>query len=129
MTDVTDVKSADSQEPKIVAFLCNWCSYAGADLAGVSRFQYPANIRVIRVPCSVRINPKFILAALRHGADGVFCRGLSRNRTANGSRMVGIGFLAALALTIAAFLELLAAATRAWIISSDGHLPFLSQNR
>jgi coenzyme F420-reducing hydrogenase delta subunit len=62
-------------EPKIVAFLCNWCSYGGADLAGVSRLQYPANIRVIRVPCSGRINPKFILAALRHGADGVWISG------------------------------------------------------
>ena len=62
-------------EPKIVAFLCNWCSYGGADLAGVSRLQYPANIRVIRVPCSGRINPKFILATLRHGADGVWISG------------------------------------------------------
>ncbi len=62
-------------EPKVVAFLCNWCSYGGADLAGVSRFQYPANIRVIRVPCSGRINPKFILATLRHGADGVWISG------------------------------------------------------
>ena len=62
-------------EPKIVAFLCNWCSYGGADLAGVSRLQYPANIRVIRVPCSGRVNPKFILAAFRHGADGVWVSG------------------------------------------------------
>ncbi|MCK8603377.1 hydrogenase iron-sulfur subunit [Desulfoferrobacter suflitae] len=62
-------------EPKIVAFLCNWCSYGGADLAGVSRMQYPANIRVIRVPCSGRVNPKFILAAFRHGADGVWVSG------------------------------------------------------
>lgn len=62
-------------EPKIVAFLCNWCSYGAADLAGVSRFQYPANIRVIRVPCSGRVNPKFILATLRHGADGVWVSG------------------------------------------------------
>lgn len=62
-------------EPKIVAFLCNWCSYGGADLAGVSRLQYPANIRIIRVPCSGRVNPKFILAAFRHGADGVWVSG------------------------------------------------------
>ena len=62
-------------EPKIVAFLCNWCSYAGADLAGVSRFQYPANIRVIRVPCSGRINPLFIIKALQEGADGVLVSG------------------------------------------------------
>jgi F420-non-reducing hydrogenase iron-sulfur subunit len=62
-------------EPKIVAFLCNWCSYGGADLAGVSRLQYPANIRIIRVPCSGRVNPKFIIAAFRHGADGVWVSG------------------------------------------------------
>lgn len=62
-------------EPKIVAFLCNWCSYAGADLAGVSRFQYPVNIRVIRVPCSGRINPLFIIKALQEGADGVLVSG------------------------------------------------------
>jgi len=58
-----------------VAFLCNWCSYAGADLAGVSRLQYPPNIRVIRVPCSGRVNPLFILRALRQGADGVLVSG------------------------------------------------------
>lgn len=62
-------------EPKIVAFLCNWCSYAGADLAGISRFQYPPNIRVIRVPCSGRINPLHILHALYEGADGVLVSG------------------------------------------------------
>ncbi|MBW1945842.1 MAG: hydrogenase iron-sulfur subunit [Deltaproteobacteria bacterium] len=56
-------------QPKITAFLCNWCSYGAADLAGVSRLQYPPNIRVIRVPCSARVSPKFILAAFRHGAD------------------------------------------------------------
>ncbi len=62
-------------EPKIIAFLCNWCSYAGADLAGVSRLQYPANIRVIRVPCSGRISPFFILSSLQNGADGVLVSG------------------------------------------------------
>ena len=62
-------------EPKILAFLCNWCSYAGADLAGTSRIQYPSNIRVIRVPCSGRINPLFILKALQNGVDGVLVSG------------------------------------------------------
>ena len=62
-------------EPKILAFLCNWCSYAGADLAGTSRIQYPPNIRVIRVPCSGRINPLFVLKALRSGIDGVLVSG------------------------------------------------------
>lgn len=62
-------------EPKILAFLCNWCSYAGADLAGTSRIQYPPNIRVIRVPCSGRINPLFIIKALQTGADGVLVSG------------------------------------------------------
>jgi coenzyme F420-reducing hydrogenase delta subunit len=62
-------------EPKIVAFLCNWCSYAGADLAGVSRFQYPTNVRVIRVPCSGRVNPMYLVKALQEGADGVLVSG------------------------------------------------------
>ena len=62
-------------EPKILAFLCNWCSYAGADLAGTSRIQYPPNVRVIRVPCSGRVNPIFIVEALRQGADGVLVSG------------------------------------------------------
>ncbi|MFA4835471.1 MAG: hydrogenase iron-sulfur subunit [Dehalococcoidia bacterium] len=61
--------------PKIIAFLCNWCSYAGADLAGVSRIQFPPNIRVIRVPCSGRVNPLLILASLQHGVDGVLVSG------------------------------------------------------
>ncbi|MEJ2039340.1 MAG: hydrogenase iron-sulfur subunit [Desulfosarcinaceae bacterium] len=62
-------------QPKIIAFFCNWCTYGAADLAGVSRLQYPPNIRVIRVPCSGRISPKFILSALRNGADGVWVSG------------------------------------------------------
>lgn len=64
-----------SFEPKIVAFLCNWCSYAGADLAGVSRIQYSPNIRIIRVPCSGRINPLYIIKALQNGVDGVLVSG------------------------------------------------------
>jgi len=67
--------SNDEWEPKILAFLCNWCSYAGADLAGVSRIQYPPNIRVVRVPCSGRINPYFIVKALIDGWDGVLVSG------------------------------------------------------
>ncbi|RLF49557.1 MAG: hypothetical protein DRN20_01810 [Thermoplasmata archaeon] len=59
-------------EPKIVAFLCNWCAYAGADLAGVSRLKYPPNIVPIRVPCSGRVDPLFVVYALYSGADGVF---------------------------------------------------------
>jgi coenzyme F420-reducing hydrogenase delta subunit len=62
-------------QPKILAFLCNWCSYAGADLAGVSRIQYPPNIRVIRVPCSGRVDPLFIIKALQEGWDGVLVSG------------------------------------------------------
>ena len=62
-------------DPKIVAFCCNWCSYAGADLAGVSRFQYPPTIRVIKVMCSGRIEPIFILKAFEAGADGVLVSG------------------------------------------------------
>lgn len=66
---------SDQWEPKIIAFLCNWCSYAGADLAGTSRIQYPPTIRIIRVPCSGRIDPLFILASLQKGADGVLVSG------------------------------------------------------
>ena len=62
-------------EPKIIGFLCNWCSYAGADLAGVSRIQYPSNLRVIRVMCSGRVDPVLILKMFAHGADGVFVMG------------------------------------------------------
>lgn len=62
-------------EPKIVGFLCNWCSYAGADLAGTSRIQYPANVRIIRVMCSGSVDSVYILRALLDGADGVFVGG------------------------------------------------------
>ncbi|MFH1060586.1 MAG: hydrogenase iron-sulfur subunit [Pseudomonadota bacterium] len=65
----------DSFEPRIAAFFCNWCTYGGADLAGVSRLQYPPNIRAIRIPCTGRMNPNFILAAFRQGADGVWVSG------------------------------------------------------
>ena len=65
----------DEFNPRIVAFACNWCAYAAADLAGVSRVQYPANIRIIRVMCSGRVNPGFILKALQLGADGVLVAG------------------------------------------------------
>lgn len=64
-----------SFEPRIVVFACNWCSYAGADLAGVSRMQYPPTTRVIRVMCSGRVTPGFILEAFRLGADGVLVTG------------------------------------------------------
>ncbi len=62
-------------EPKIVGFLCNWCSYAGADLAGVSRFQYPTNLRIIRVMCSGRVHTSHIMEAFKEGADGVLVAG------------------------------------------------------
>ena len=62
-------------EPNIVAFLCNWCSYAGADLAGTSRIQYPPNVKIIRVMCSGRVNPVFVLNALQQGVDGVIIGG------------------------------------------------------
>ena len=62
-------------EPRIVGFLCNWCSYTGADLAGTSRIKYPPNVRVIRTMCSARIRPSFVLKALAEGADGVLICG------------------------------------------------------
>jgi F420-non-reducing hydrogenase iron-sulfur subunit len=71
----TAVKPTTDFEPRIIAFCCNWCSYAGADLAGVSRLQYPTNVRIIRVLCSGRIKPDFVLRALELGADGVLVAG------------------------------------------------------
>lgn len=66
---------AGAFEPRIVGFLCNWCSYAGADLAGTSRLSYPANIRIIRVPCSGRVDPMLVMKAFLEGADGVIVLG------------------------------------------------------
>ena len=74
-TETDPAPSAPPWQPRIVAFLCNWCSYAGADLAGVSRFQYPPSVRIIRVPCSSRVSPSMILKALQQGADGVLVSG------------------------------------------------------
>ncbi len=68
MTDV-------SFEPKIVGFLCRWCSYTGADLAGTSRIQYPPKLAAIRVMCSGRVDPTFVVKALTDGADGVLIAG------------------------------------------------------
>lgn len=65
----------DKFEPNIVGFLCNWCSYAGADLAGTSRIRYPPNMKSIRVMCSGRVNPIFVVNALQQGADGVLIGG------------------------------------------------------
>lgn len=62
-------------DPKIIGFLCNWCSYAGADLCGVSRYQYPTSLRVVRVMCSARISPHIVLNLLETGADGVLLGG------------------------------------------------------
>ncbi len=62
-------------EPKIIAFLCNWCSYAGADLAGTSRMQYPPNVRIIRLMCSGGLDPLYVFRALLGGADGVLIGG------------------------------------------------------
>ena len=62
-------------QPRVVGFLCNWCSYAGADMTGTSRIIYPPNIRILRVPCSGRVDPLFIVKAFREGADGVLISG------------------------------------------------------
>ncbi len=66
---------AEDFEPRIVGFCCNWCSYAGADLAGVSRLQYPAHLRIIRVMCSGMVHPNLVIDALIKGADGVLVCG------------------------------------------------------
>ena len=69
------IETNEEFRPKIVAFCCNWCSYAGADLAGTSRLNYPANVKIIRVPCSCRVNTNFIIRAFQKGADGVVIAG------------------------------------------------------
>ena len=78
--ETADVKQGSAAasaafEPKIIAFVCNWCTYAGADLAGTSRLKYPANIRAIKLTCTGRIAPAFILKAFQEGADGVLVSG------------------------------------------------------
>jgi len=65
----------EEYEPLIIAFCCNWCSYAGADLAGVSRLQYPPNMRIVRVMCSGMVHPNLVIDALTKGADGVIICG------------------------------------------------------
>lgn len=74
---MSSVEKVEKEEfkPLIVAFCCNWCSYAGADLAGTSRLNYPANVKIIRVPCSCRVNTNFIIRAFQKGADGVVIAG------------------------------------------------------
>lgn len=67
--------SDDKFEPKIIGFLCNWCSYRAADLAGISRINYAPNIRIVRVMCSGRVDPTFVMKALSLGADGVMIAG------------------------------------------------------
>jgi F420-non-reducing hydrogenase iron-sulfur subunit len=70
-TDVEVPVTGQVFEPKIIAFLCNWCSYAGADKAGAAQTPYPPNVHVVRVMCSGRVDPQFVLQAFRSGADGV----------------------------------------------------------
>jgi len=74
-TKTTPDASAETFEPRIVAFVCNWCTYAGADLAGTSRMQYAPNVRIIKLPCTGRIDPMFILKAFEGGADAVLVSG------------------------------------------------------
>jgi len=71
----TAARAPGEWEPVIVGFLCNWCSYAGADSAGTARAVHPPNVRIIRVPCSGRVNPRFVLRAFQRGADGVLISG------------------------------------------------------
>lgn len=66
---------SDTFEPRIIGFLCNWCAYAGGDLAGIMRIQYPANLRAIRVMCSGMVHPNIVVDALNMGADGVLVMG------------------------------------------------------
>ena len=75
MTGGDKFMAIEEFEPKIVGFLCRWCSYTGADLAGTSRIQYPSNLTAIRVMCSGRVDPVFVVKALKDGADGVLIAG------------------------------------------------------
>lgn len=84
MTDEKDTDQGNTEnslvhekgwKPKIIAFVCRWCTYAGADLAGGSRIKYPSTVRIVRVPCSARIDPKLVLKSLERGADGVIVSG------------------------------------------------------
>lgn len=70
-----DTTQTEPFRPKVLAFTCKWCTYAGADLAGLNRMKYPADIRLLRVPCSGRVNPQFVLEALQRGCDGVIVCG------------------------------------------------------
>jgi len=73
--DAGTAATDETFEPRIVAFFCNWCTYTASDLAGISRMQYAPNVRAIRLMCSGRVDPQFVLAALRDGADGVLIGG------------------------------------------------------
>jgi F420-non-reducing hydrogenase iron-sulfur subunit len=75
MSEATSVPAAGPFEPRIVAFLCNWCSYTASDLAGTARMKYAPNVRIIRVMCSGRVDPTFVLKAFALGADGVLIAG------------------------------------------------------
>jgi len=75
MSEETATERTKEFEPKIMAFVCNWCTYAGADLAGTSRMEYRPNVRIIKLPCTGRIDPLFIIKAFENGADGVLVSG------------------------------------------------------
>ncbi|MDR1491179.1 MAG: hydrogenase iron-sulfur subunit [Planctomycetaceae bacterium] len=75
MSEEKTLNNTESFEPKIVAFVCNWCTYLGADLAGTNRLEYPANIRIIRLPCTGRIDFNLIIKAFEIGADAVLVSG------------------------------------------------------
>jgi F420-non-reducing hydrogenase iron-sulfur subunit len=75
MTDSETTAPRSGFKPKIVAFVCNWCTYTGADLAGTSRLQMAANVRVVRLPCTGRIDPLFLVKAFERGADGIIVSG------------------------------------------------------
>ncbi|NLP43094.1 MAG: hydrogenase iron-sulfur subunit [Peptococcaceae bacterium] len=71
----TPTENLENWQPKILVFACNWCTYAGADLTGLSRLQYPATVRILRVPCSGRVNPQFVIKAFQKGVDAVLVCG------------------------------------------------------
>ena len=79
-TTDTEADATADWEPRVIAFICSWCSQTGADLAGVAGYQYPANVRLVRVPCTGRLNPMFVVQSLQRGIDGVLVMGCHPGR-------------------------------------------------
>ena len=122
MTDEVRSETVRSWSPKIVAFVCNWCTYTGADLAGTSRIKMDPNVRIVRLPCSSRINPLFIIKALSSGADGVIISGCHTGDCHYSTGNFHARRRFAILHDLLAFLGLEEErVTFAWVSASEGH--------